>query len=243
MSKRNDDECAVDRRNFLKVIGVASVSTTIPGVAIAAETTAMGHGHAAPALGSRPGYVFLNLDEGGFIEAAIDVLIPSDSTGPGAVESGVVIYIDRQLGGAYGSGARLYLQGPFQEGEPEQGYQLPFTPAELIKAGIADVDAYALEKHQKNFAALSVGDRDAILKELDEGKATLATVPAKIFFGHLWSLTQEGYFGDPIHGGNTDKAVWKMIGFPGVGNIYTDAILEYRNKPYPVEPQSIQDFS
>ena len=125
----------------------------------------------------------------------------------------------------------------------EQGYQLPFTPAELIKAGIADVEAYSTEKYGKGFASLSPDDRNAILKELDEEKATLATVPAGVFFDHIWSLTQEGYFGDPIYGGNKEKAVWKMIGFPGAAGMYTHVILEYRNKPYPVEPQSLQDFS
>jgi gluconate 2-dehydrogenase gamma chain len=39
-----------------------------------------------------------------FIEAAVARLIPSDSTGPGAVEAAVPRFIDRQLAGPYGSG-------------------------------------------------------------------------------------------------------------------------------------------
>ena len=55
------------------------------------------------------------------------------------------------MAGGYGKGDRLYLEGPFAEGTPEQGYQLRMTPSELIRAGIADVNAYAREKYKNTF--------------------------------------------------------------------------------------------
>ncbi len=51
----------------------------------------------------------------------------------------------------YGKGDRLYLEGPFEEGTPEQGYQLPMTPSELIRAGIADVEAYVQGRYKSRF--------------------------------------------------------------------------------------------
>ena len=52
----------------------------------------------------------------------------------------------------------------------------------------------------------------------------------------------EGYFADPIYGGNRNRAVWKMIGFPGAIGMYGEVIENYRNKRYDVEPKSIQDL-
>jgi len=33
--------------------------------------------------------------------------------------------------------------------------------------------------------------------------------------------TVEGFFSDPIYGGNKNKIAWKMIGFPGAYADYT----------------------
>src|SRR5438876_813382 len=109
-----------------------------PGAGTSADAA-----HPAP-----PVYTFLNSQEVAFLEAAVDTLIPPDESGPGALEVGALVFIDRQLGGEFGRGDRLYLQGPFAEGTPEQGYQLRMTPAELVQAGIADVNAYTRDKYQ-----------------------------------------------------------------------------------------------
>ena len=51
----------------------------------------------------------------------------------------------------------------------------------------------------------------------------------------------EGFFADPMYGGNRDKAGWMLIGFPGVpASNYNDLIDEH-NVPYRVEPVSILD--
>jgi gluconate 2-dehydrogenase gamma chain len=239
------------RRDFLKVVSVAGVASALPASTSLAEDMKMPA--AAPASANtaantsaeapNAGFIFFDPNEAAAVTAIVDTLIPSDATGPGGVEAGVVTFIDRQLGGAFGGGARLYLEGPYAEGTPSQGYQLPYTPADLIRAGLADLTVYATKSKGKAFDALEAADRDAILKEMDGGKATFDTVPAKVVFDHIYTLVQEGYFGDPIYGGNNAKSVWKMIGFPGVAGMYTELIAEYRNKPYPVDPQSIQDFA
>jgi len=53
----------------------------------------------------------------------------------------------------------------------------------------------------------------------------------------------EGFFSDPIYGGNRNKAAWKMVGFPGVIAIHSTNIKTYRNKRYEAQPTSIEDLS
>ncbi|MDG4892540.1 gluconate 2-dehydrogenase subunit 3 family protein [Mesorhizobium sp. WSM4976] len=240
----------VGRRDFLKLFGAAGAAAgTLPfgGTAsadeiVAAAATDTKHHRAAEPHARDGGYEFFNVDESAFVEAAVDTLIPSDSTGPGAKELGVATYIDRQMASGYGKGDRLYLEGPFGEGSPEQGYQLAMTPSELIRAGIADVNALVQKNHKSSFAVLSAKDRAAVMADLDGKKIELPTVPTTIFFGLLLQLTIEGYFADPMYGGNKDAAAWKMIGFPGADAMYADKIEPFRNKPYKAEPKGIQDL-
>jgi gluconate 2-dehydrogenase gamma chain len=53
----------------------------------------------------------------------------------------------------------------------------------------------------------------------------------------------EGFFADPIYGGNRDKVAWKMVGYPGLPSTYAGKAEEYRGKKVSLEPQSIADFS
>jgi gluconate 2-dehydrogenase gamma chain len=152
-------------------------------------------------------YVFFNPAEAAFIEAALARLIPKDESGPGAIEAGVPEYVDRQLAGAWGAGERLYRAGPWHAGTPSQGYQLPFTPAEMFRAALKGVDA--------SFPKMSARDQDAHLDALQKEKRDLGGVPSNIFFESLLEVTIEGFFSDPAYGGNRDMAAWKMIGFPG----------------------------
>jgi gluconate 2-dehydrogenase gamma chain len=245
----------MDRRAVLKLVGAGAAAGAVPlaAKAVAETRSAVAHEHTMPAsraaepadaaAAAHPTYTFLNADEAAFIEAAVDTLIPSDEVGPGALELGVAVFIDRQMASGYGRGDRLYLQGPFIEGTPEQGYQLRMTPSELLQAGIADVNAHVQEKFKTSFDLLSPQDRAAVLTELETRKIALPTVPTGTFFELLYDLTMLGYFADPIHGGNKGKGSWKMIGFPGIGAMYADKIAEYRNKRYLADPVSIQDLS
>jgi gluconate 2-dehydrogenase gamma chain len=166
-------------------------------------------------IDDRPGYIFLTPAEAAFIEAAVARLIPSDATGPGAIEAAVPRFIDRQLAGPYGAGDHFYLQGPFPKGEPTQGWQMA-APAEVYRAAIPAIDRWSTEAYGRPFAALDAGTQDQALKALEEGKAELGGgADAKAFFALLLQNTIEGYFADPIYGGNRDLGPWRMIGFPG----------------------------
>jgi gluconate 2-dehydrogenase gamma chain len=53
----------------------------------------------------------------------------------------------------------------------------------------------------------------------------------------------EGFFADPIYGGNRNMASWRMIGYPGLPATYRDDIKIYFGKKYDKPPRSIADFS
>ena len=93
----------------------------------------------SPALSPPVGYLSFGPDEAALVEMLVDVLCPADGLTPRGVDCGLAYFIDRQLAGAFGKGERLYLRGPWRPGRPEDGYQLPLTPEQLFKAGLAAV--------------------------------------------------------------------------------------------------------
>ncbi|CAK9885972.1 MAG: Gluconate 2-dehydrogenase subunit 3 [Candidatus Erwinia impunctatus] len=170
--------------------------------------------------------------------AACDRLIPDDSNGPGAVAEGVPVFIDRQMELPYGYGHLWYMQPPFAEAIPELGYQSSLVPRVTYRLGIKAVDTYCQQQHQQRFADLSEALQDNILQQLEKGTLDFADVPGKLFFEQLLENTKEGYFADPLHGGNQTLASWKMIGFPGARADFQDQ-MDRPNTPYPLSPVSI----
>jgi gluconate 2-dehydrogenase gamma chain len=196
---------------------------------------------AMPTLGERPeAYAYFTPPEVAFIEAAVERLIPTDKHGPGAKAAGVAYYLDQQLFGRYGRGDTMYTHGPWPAGLATQGYQSRLTPAQVYRLGIAATDAHAMSTYGKLFHALDGAHQDAVLAAVEAGTVTSPDVPMKTFFGMLLGDTVQGFFADPMYGGNRDKVGWKTIGFPGVGAVYYAAI-DKRNVPYVVEPVGIAD--
>jgi gluconate 2-dehydrogenase gamma chain len=190
----------------------------------------------APPGTSGSGYVFFTAAEAAFIEAAVGRLIPNDAVGPGAVEAGVPFFLDRQLAGPFGRGDHYYLGGPWPTGTPEQGYQTRFSPAQLYRAAVAAIDQYVgATLNAAAFAKLAPDDQDKVLKGLESGDIKLdGGVDSKSFFAMLLQNTKEGYFSDPIYGGNKDMAAWKMIGFPGAHYDYKEWVPRHGERvPYP----------
>jgi gluconate 2-dehydrogenase gamma chain len=231
---------AIDRRDLLRG-GILAAAALAPQPAGAAPPEPGSGGPEVPAARD-DALLTLTADEAAFVHAAVERLIPADGLGPSAAQAGVVVFIDRQLAGAWGSGARLYRAGPFQQGKPEQGYQLPLTPREFFAAGIGAVDRWVRAAQGKRFDRLDAAARDAVLQALERGDADLGTVSARAFFEALLTITVEGYFADPVYGGNRDKVGWKLVGYPGLPATYAQAVRAYRNRPYIAVPRSIEDF-
>jgi len=237
---------AINRRRLL-ALGASAVGTAATGAALARDGML-----AAPAetitneLPWREGQTdfptpgagsFFTAAEAAFITAAADRLIPKDETGPSASEAGVPAFLDHQLAGPYGQGAHYYLAGPWSSDATEsQGYQSRYTPADFYRHAIAEIEAYVGKANPgKTFKDLSTDDQDQLLKQMESGDLKLdGPIKSKAFFTQFLQNVKEGYFSDPIYGGNKDGAAWKMIGFPGAHYDYSPWVTQY-NKPVPVQ--------
>src|SRR5580704_3098318 len=134
-----DENNPIRRRNFLMGAGTAVAASLAQPIASEAQTAPV----AAPPPSDQPEPLLtLTTTEHAFFAAAADTIIPADELSPSGSDCGVATFIDRQLAGAYGMGARLYRQSPFPKAKPELGYQLPLNPREFFRAGIESADAW-----------------------------------------------------------------------------------------------------
>jgi gluconate 2-dehydrogenase gamma chain len=222
------------RRTIIKATGAVGATmlpfAAAPDEALAQPSLEHKHGPApsanaasavARSIPQQLTYLFFNAEEAAFVEAAVARLIPKHDQWGSALEAGVPNYIDKQLAGAWGAGERLYRSGPWQPGTPSQGYQLPFTPAELFRTALRAINQ---QLSATPFAQMSFDQQDSYLKSLEAGGKDLGGVPSQVFFAHLWENTVEGFFSDPVYGGNRNMVSWRMIGFPGAYASYYDLV-------------------
>jgi gluconate 2-dehydrogenase gamma chain len=182
-------------------------------------------------------WLFFDAGEAAAVEALADRLIPPDPDTPGGKDAGCAVYIDRQLAGPYGRQAGLYVSPPFIKGTKEQGPQDEDGPAVRFRKALAALDQYCKTQKGEAFASLSDADKDAIIGDIEDGAAKLDGVDGEAFFALLLKNTQEGFFADPIYGGNRDMCAWRMIGFPGARYDYRDWVHRH-NERYPHPPVS-----
>ncbi len=197
-----------------------------------------------PNAGSPPrpvaesGWLFFTADEAAAVEALADRFIPPDPNTPGGKQAGCAVYIDRQLAGPFGSSAGLYTSPPFITGTPQQGSQSADPPAVAYRKALAALDRYCRAQPGKPFAELPSEQQDQVLSGLEAGSVQLEGSDGKSFFEMLLKNMQEGFFADPIYGGNKDMCGWKMIGYPGAHYDYRDWVGRH-NERYPHPPVSI----
>jgi gluconate 2-dehydrogenase gamma chain len=167
---------------------------------------------------------FFTASEAQVIQAASERIFPTDDSGPGATEAGVVIYIDRQLASPYGQDKRRYTKGPWIESIPEHGYQGKETPQQVYRNGIGLLGA--------DFATVPAEQQDMRLERIE----------GTHFFQLLRAHTIEGMFCDPMHGGNIGMVGWKLIGFPGPRMNYRDQIDKHFAQAYTLPPMSLEQI-
>jgi len=146
---------------------------------------------AAAAASETP--VVLTPAEWKLVEAMSGRIIPSDDE-PGAIEAGVVNFVDKALANEDKALKPIYA------------------------AGLAGVDAVAKRRFAKPFVALAAADQDAVLAALESGKAEgwpKGAVGAADFFAAIRSHTVFGFLCDPAYGGNREYVGWKVVGYPG----------------------------
>jgi gluconate 2-dehydrogenase gamma chain len=231
---------ASPRRDFLiQVASLAGTGALVSAVAPAEATKAAADAPPTP-------YQSLSPDEATFVEALVNVMCPADQYSPNGVDCGLATYIDRQLAGPYGKGAGRYQRGPFRSGKPQMGMQLPLTPEQFCKAGIAAADAACGQAHGKAFAELATAEANEFLKQLQNGHIQSDAVSLELWFEDvIYRLFVEACFADPMYGGNRNAVFWKMIGYPGLPATHTLDMVRYRGKEYPggKNPKSIVDFT
>src|SRR5438309_11125673 len=94
------------------------------------------------------GFLTLNMNEQALLEPVVETIIPSDSTGPGAKEAGVIYFIDRALAGDYGQSANMFMDAP---------HNPPRIPASAGPLNVKPSSAWAFLQNYQQTAYLSSG--------------------------------------------------------------------------------------
>lgn len=233
----------VTRRHLLLAGGAAACFASLALPSRAVELTGMPawdpNSGSPPEPVSQGPWKFFTPEEGASVEAMVDRLIPPDSQWAGGKDAGCAVFIDRQLAGAFGSSRGLYMRPPFDESVHYVGPQSPLTPAQRYRRSLAAIDKHCKAAFAgKSFAQIPDDQKDKLLTELHGGSLQLEDGSGKGFFELLWQNTREGFFADPIYGGNRDMVAWRMIGFPGARYDYRDWVERY-NEKYPRPPVAI----
>src|SRR5260370_1868213 len=85
------------------------------------------------------------------------------------------------------------MQGPWKQGAPSQGYQLPLTPAQLYRAGIEATNAHCRKTYGKSFCRIEAAQRQEALGGLSTGKITFDNgLPVRGFWATLYQTVVEG---------------------------------------------------
>src|SRR5258706_15313595 len=133
-----------ERRDFLKQVGAIAgavpISHRVIGIAsvgVVAAAASSAQAADSPPAAPFTGYQFFGPDEATFVEALVNVMCPADDLTPNGVDCGLATYIDRQLAGGFGHGQGRYMRGPWKRGKPQLGLQIPLTPAQFFRAGVA----------------------------------------------------------------------------------------------------------
>ena len=127
----------------------------------------------------------LTADEADTLASLCNQIIPEDQD-PGAVSAGVVNYIDVQLSSHLKKMKKVY------------------------RGGLAQLNDFSSEKYGKSFASLSDQQQVEFLTAIDRDKAWKKTSLHK-FFWIVVDHTMQGFYGDPRHGGNRNRASWAML--------------------------------
>ncbi|HUB81726.1 MAG TPA: gluconate 2-dehydrogenase subunit 3 family protein [Bryobacteraceae bacterium] len=75
---------------------------------------------------------------------------------------------------------------------------------QAYRLGIAHIDSMSRERFGAGFADLAAAQQTDILRTLEQN--------SRPFFQLILSHTWQGFYGDPRHGGNRNRASWKMVG-------------------------------
>lgn len=194
------------------------------------------------------------------VEAAMARIIPADDE-PGAREAGTVEFVDRYLSGIDFVYARPDGSG-FEklEGKRAEAWQRRIDILrEKYVEGIEELDERSRERFDSDFVELTEGQQDEVLAQMErpEQQEDLEKVQVTAgygappepamqqtsreielgFFPLLALHTRQGFYSDPIYGGNKDRVGWKLIGFQGPESLAETHAGRYTTRPFFTEEQ------
>ena len=184
-----ENEGGLTRRDVLKRGAVLGTMVAMPfGTAAVGDAVASAGQAAAPSA--------LPPSQSAILTAVFERLIPADKNGPGAEALGVTSYVQKGLQGGLAGGLSATMP--------------------LYQAGLPAVDAYAQSAYGGSFVSLSAAQQDAVLRDMESGKATGFAPDSATFFQVMREHAVEGMFSDPVYGGNKNSAGWILMGYAGV---------------------------
>lgn len=210
------------RRSFLKTSGIA-VGGLVLGGSLGSLFTKKGEAPGnivATPTGDQANYTealqfFRRKSDFDTIAAAMEVIYPEDSNGPGAIALDAPFFLDKQLAGQWGINTHEYRKTPFQAKET------PLTNREIFSEGVRKLNELAKSEYEiDTFVGLAEEQKIAILQKLEAGEVEMDLVASPVFFNLLLNTTIQGCFCDPLYGGNKNMAGWKMKEFPGAQMSY-----------------------
>ena len=196
--------------------------------------------------------VFFSEAEWDLIDAVTARIIPTDRDA-GAREANVVRFIDRFLSGidyiyasADGSGF-LEMSGKDAEAWTARVRERQ----EAYRAGIAELTALSESLLGKDFVEASEEEQDRVLETLSgspkpqpvsssgatgQGGPPPTNQPVNDegmgFFDMVALHTRQGFYSDPVYGGNAGHVGWRVIGFPGPESLAATQRGEYSTREY-----------
>ena len=217
------------------------------------------------------GFLTLSVSEQAAVAAIASTIIPSDSSGPGATEAGVIYFIDRQLASDYGRNSNMFTDGPFfltgqmgpvtvnqityTGGSPVvrvgagTRYQYSLTMREYWRTGIAALETYANSAYGGAFESLAAGQQMQVLQDLWSNiPKTFSDIVPQDFAYELTFMTWAGFLMDPLYGGNQSMVGWQYTGYNGVnlGNAYNEGLTQKQlmvaSSPTRLQPASLAQF-
>ena len=209
----------------------------------------------------RTGGKFFDEHQRATIEAAMSRIIPTDDL-PGAKEAETVEFVDRYISGLDFIYAKPDGNG-FEklEGKRAQAWQ---QRIETIRAkyvdGIKELDRRSQSRFTANFVELPPEQQDGILYDMERpavqvesqlAAAQLVSGFAPVepalqqtsteidldFFPLLTLHTRQGFYADPIYGGNKNRVGWKLIGFEGPESLAETHAGRFSTLPFFAEQQ------
>jgi gluconate 2-dehydrogenase alpha chain len=164
---------------------------------------------------------FFTEEQAHVVAAAAALIFPSDESGPGANEAGVVLYIDRQLAGPYGRDRFRYTGPPFEAGVPEQGYQGSDSPAQIYREGLKQIRGLHNLRPEEQVAALTRIDGGNVFE--GERSEEYPTPPMKMpYLAALFRDASQrlGYHPYPQPAATTSRAYTNPEGISRAGCTY-----------------------